>query len=85
MLNLAHRPINAFFANLLLLIAAASTTIFFDGYFIKHVGWIGRIAFLVGALMVFFPDMLLTAFGLGIIFIVGIYYFYTYVKSDPAR
>ena len=85
MLNLAHRPINAFFANLLLLIAAASTTIFFDGYFLKHVGWIGRIAFLVGALMVFFPDMLLTAFGLGIIFIVGIYYFYTYVKSNPAR
>jgi TRAP transporter 4TM/12TM fusion protein len=85
MLGLAHRPIDAFFANLLLLIAAASTTIFFDGYFLKRVGWNGRIAFLVGALMVFFPDTLLTAFGLGIIFIAGIYCFYVYAKSNPSR
>jgi len=31
--------------------------------FLKHVGWIGRVAFLGGALMVFFPGMLLAGLG----------------------
>ncbi len=75
-LNLAVHPVRALSANLLLLIASASTTLFFDGYFMKRIGWAQRFAFLGGALMIFFPSLFLTGLGIGTIFLVGTYSFY---------
>ena len=70
-LDLGANPIGAIMFNGLLLVGMVGMCIVFDGFFIRHVGWIARSLCFAGALMIFHPSTLYSWFGFAIIAVFG--------------
>jgi TRAP transporter 4TM/12TM fusion protein len=80
-LSLAKSPLRALEFNVLLLVGMFGMSIFFDGFFIRRVGWLGRGFCLVGAFLIFHPSLVYSWLGLGILLAFGVTYFFLHTRG----
>ncbi len=80
-LDLAKDPLGSLEFNVLLLVGMFGMSIFFDGFFIRRVGWLGRGFCLVGALLIFHPSLVYSWLGLGVLLAFGLTYFLLHTRS----
>lgn len=63
-LGLQHDPYEALLFNAVLLVGLLGVNIFFEGHFLRKVGWLGRLICLGAAAMIFHPSWMLSWLGL---------------------
>jgi TRAP transporter 4TM/12TM fusion protein len=80
-LNLAKNPPGALEFNVFLLVGMVGMSIFFEGFFIRRVGWLSRGLCLVGALLIFHPSLVYSWLGLGILLALGVAYFFLHTRG----
>jgi TRAP-type uncharacterized transport system fused permease subunit len=80
-LNLAKDPLGTLEFNVLLLVGMFGMSIFFDGFFIRRVGWLGRGLCLAGAFLIFHPSLAYSWLGLGMLLAFGLTYFLLYPRG----
>lgn len=82
-LDLGKNPFGALEFNCLLLVGMLAMSIFFEGFFYRRVGWLGRGFCLAGAALIFHPSLIYSWMGFGILLAFGAIQFLLYSRHQP--
>ncbi|MBW2305845.1 MAG: TRAP transporter fused permease subunit [Deltaproteobacteria bacterium] len=80
-LNLAKNSLGALHFNMLLLIGMFGMTMFFDGFFMNRVNWLGRAICLSGAILIFHPSEAYSWLGFGMLLVFGTAHFLLHTRK----